>query len=201
MIPDYRESVKVERLVNDVSTTMLPKMENMWIPSEEPTYEPTDDDYEDLSQYIKHYEKPLWKRFEEPSLMIEKKHNIACTINVQPTRFMNKRQWKKYSHDQQKAILNRIENAMRRVYPTIVLKKLYYEICPILNNIHFHAWYVCTMDDEQKMKDYFEQRCGTPKGTQTKPWRMYLSKYIYDEQGWVNYITKDQNLPVEQRLV
>lgn len=115
----------------------------------------------------------------------------AVTVNIQPTKFINKRQWKKYSADQQKAILTRIERSVRTKNPSIVLKALHFEVCPTLFNIHFHAMYQMPNIYQVVLETYYDRVVGQPQGKQTKPWRHFLMEEIYDRKGWLEYITKD----------
>jgi len=130
---------------------------------------------------------------DHPSLAFKK---YAITINIQPTKYMNKKQWKKYTHDQQRAILTRIEGALRRNTPSIILETIMFEVCPILNQIHFHALYSMPAIFKVELEAYFQRVCGTivTKSTDLskEQWRHLDIQEVYDTNGWINYITKDQ---------
>lgn len=131
---------------------------------------------------------------DHPSLQMKK---YAITLNIQPTRYMNKRQWAKYTHEQQKGILTRVEGALRRNNPSIVQEKIMFEVCPALNQIHFHALYSMPAIYKVELEAYFQRVCGsivTKKTDLTKEqWRHLNVQEVYDEQGWIKYISKDAN--------
>jgi len=115
----------------------------------------------------------------------------AVTINVQPSRLMNKKQWRNYTQDQQTSQLTRIEQAIRRDNPSIVLKKICFEICPVLQQVHFHALYEMPPLFRSVLESYYERVLGST-GVQTNPWRHIALEEVYNEQGWIDYITKAQ---------
>lgn len=148
---------------------------------------------DNCNEIIENLDHPLWQ--DHPETYFKK---YAITINVQPTRFMNKRQWAKYTHDQQKLILSRIENALRRNNPSIKMQKLMFEVCPKLNQIHFHALYEMPELFRTELEAYYARTCGTIANKNTKTdsksvWRHLDIQEIYDEQGWIKYISKDNN--------
>lgn len=112
----------------------------------------------------------------------------GITVNIKPTIFINKKQWKLYDHDKQKAILTRIEAKLRKDNPSIVLKKLMFEVCPKIKNIHFHALYEMPSIFESTIETYYHRVCN--KGD-TTGWRVIDTQPIYDEEGWIKYISKD----------
>ena len=103
---------------------------------------------------------------------------------------MNRRQYKLYDHDKQTAILTRIENALRRDNPTITLIKLNFEKCPSNGQMHFHALYEMRASDIEIMENYYN-RILSEKKPSIPPWRHFDIKPIYNEKGWIDYITKD----------
>jgi len=115
--------------------------------------------------------------------------SFAVTINIQPTKFMNKRQWKLYDHDQQRRILARVELASRKKTPSIILKELHYEKCPKLGNIHFHALYTMPPEFMSQLEAYYA-RVVAATGEQINPFRYMDVQQVYDEQGWLQYIRK-----------
>jgi len=92
----------------------------------------------------------------EPALKEPARNYVASTVNIQPSKLMNRRPWKKYNHDDQRKILMRVEASFRRKYPTVELIELQYEVCPQLNNIHYHALYKMTDDEEHELYNYFK---------------------------------------------
>lgn len=116
----------------------------------------------------------------------------ALTVNIQPTKLMNKRQWKLYSADDQRKILTRIEKAIRVKNPSIQLIELHFEECPILKQQHFHALYSFPNEFSTVLETYYQRVCGST-GKQTKPWRHAILKTVDDKAGWLVYIRKDSN--------
>lgn len=123
--------------------------------------------------------------------------SFAVTVNIQPTRHMNKRQWKKYEPAEQIKILGRIEARLRKDNPSIVLKEIHYETCPTLKQIHFHALYEMPRIFQTTMEAYYKRVCGST-GEQTKPWRYLDISEIRDKEAWFKYIRKDmKKLPID----
>jgi len=116
--------------------------------------------------------------------------DIAVTVNPDPFNLMNKRQYKLYDHDKQRAMLMRIETAMRRENPEIELIELHFEICPVLKQIHFHALYRCPLQSIKRMENYFEKRI---KRTNSPSWRAFVHDPVFDKDGWLKYIRKNIN--------
>lgn len=115
----------------------------------------------------------------------------AITINPPPTKLMNKRPYAKYTlYDQQK-ILSRIENRIRRDNPRIQLVRIYYEVCPTLKQMHFHAMYRMPSIFSSTLETYFH-RIFYDK-TARKEWRYMRLEPVYNEQGWIKYISKGNN--------
>ena len=112
---------------------------------------------------------------------------IACTVNICPDKSLNKKRWKTYTHEQQRDILFRIERSMRKVTPSVKLHKLIYEVCPILNNIHFHALYECPKIYISTIENFWRSKKYNP----SNDWRVVQTELIYDYDGWFKYIHKD----------
>lgn len=125
--------------------------------------------------------RPLWKT--------DSTVHLAVTVNIQPTKKMNKKQWRYYSADQQRQILMRIEKFIRTKNPSITLKEMHFEECPVLKQQHFHAWYVMPSDFQTVLETYYNRVCGS-SGDQTQPWRHYVAKQVFDQPGWLKYIRK-----------
>lgn len=113
---------------------------------------------------------------------------LAVTVNPDPYTLMNKRMYRLYSHDKQRAMLTRIENAARRDLGDVNLVKLVFEICPKLQQVHLHAWYDLPDLMVTPLELYFTKRVSRKTGPS---WRAFLSKEIYDEKGWLDYMTKE----------
>jgi len=116
----------------------------------------------------------------------------AVTINICPNKYMNKKKWSTYSHDQQRKILSRVENSFRRKTPSVELKKLVFEECPTLKQIHYHALYRMPSEHKSEMETYFLKRVNMPGVMRdpSKAWRAVRIDPIFDEDGWLEYITK-----------
>lgn len=160
----------------------------------------TDERDHDLMEKLK---RPLFKASTRKRVSIsdvspldgiaEQTPMYAITVNIQPTKRMNNKQWRNYTFGEQKAILSRIELSIRKKNPSINLKKFVFEECPKLHQIHFHAMYEHSEEWHSVLLSYLERVCGSPLGKQTTPWRAIDSQLIYDEQGWIDYCNKDQN--------
>jgi len=121
----------------------------------------------------------------------------AVTLNIQPTRFVNKRQWKNYNHDQQRAILGRMEASIRKRTPSIKLLELHYEVAPTVNNIHFHALYEMSAIWVSELQVQWNRMVGTIVTPHTKhdlanKWRhLDIFPIKNGNKQWLEYIRKD----------
>jgi len=115
---------------------------------------------------------------------------FAITVNIQPTKFMNKKQWRKYTPEQQTSQLARIESAFRRNNPSVKLMELHYETCPVLKNIHFHALYEMPKIFKSELETYYKRICDATDEHTKIPWRYLDIQQIFDMQGWLDYIRK-----------
>lgn len=122
-------------------------------------------------------------------------HNIpikyAVTVNPAPTRLLNRKQYRLYDSDKQIAILRRIENALRRDNPAIKLIKLNFEKCPSNGQMHFHALFEMPALFVETMENYYNRILSSTDSKTRVPWRHFDIQTVYNEQGWVDYITKD----------
>lgn len=123
----------------------------------------------------------------------ERSDNVAqyaVTINPDPHMLFNKRPYHKYNYDQQRAMLTRIENACRRDLGSAYhLLELHFEICPTLNQVHFHALYESSLS-MAPYELYMGSRC---KRTNAPSWRFYDCQQVYNKSGWLDYIRKNSN--------
>jgi len=115
----------------------------------------------------------------------------AVTVNVKPDKCMNRKKWRNYTHDQQIGILTRIEKAFRRDNPSVMMKRLEFEECPTLKQIHFHALYLMPKIFVSTMEQYYMRTINGNDDNTLKPWIHLKVKEIYDEAGWCKYISKD----------
>lgn len=139
----------------------------------------------DPTRVIKKLKGPLFKSSEEDL-------RYAVTVNIQPTRLINKRQWKLYDHDKQRAQLTRMEASIRRKTPSIELLEMHFEVCPVLKNIHMHALYKMPRIFVVELEAQWNRMVGSIINEKTtQPFRHLDIKEVYDEEGWVKYIKKD----------
>lgn len=116
----------------------------------------------------------------------------AVTVNIQPTKRMNKKFWKLYTPAQQVAQLTRIEEAFRRQTPSCELVEIHFETCPILQNMHFHALYKMPEMFKAELESYYMRICdGSDENTKEK-WRYLDISPVKNLPDWINYIRKDQ---------
>jgi len=114
----------------------------------------------------------------------------AVTFNPHPLRPFNKKQYRKYTNDQQKDILNRIEGDLRKFNPSIKLVEMQFEIANIHKTVHFHAMY--SMDPAaaiimQKHYSKYQFQCHRDK----KPFNHFDLQLVKLESNWLAYIRKD----------
>lgn len=148
-----------------------------------------EDDFED-NQFMERIKHSLFGGGASPSASSTDVTVIkyAITVNIKPTYLVNKRRWRDYDQDKQKAILIRVENNMRKKNPSIVLCKMVFERCPNINNMHFHALYEMPSIFTTTVENFWQNQFN--KGDVTN-WRVLDIQPIYDEQGWIEYIYKD----------
>jgi len=126
----------------------------------------------------------------ESDIVNEGPFRYAITLNFSPNLRVNKRPWKDYTQDQQRASLGRIEAAFRRRNPTCKLIELRYEVCPKIKQIHFHALYEMPLVYKTTMSNYYAKFDATLKDTRN-PWRHLDIQDIFDNNGWIDYCNKD----------
>lgn len=114
----------------------------------------------------------------------------AVTVNVAPTKFMNRKQWRRYSPVEQTAQLTRIEAAFRRNNPSVVLKEIHFETCPVVKNIHFHALYEMPALFKAELETYYNRICDSTDSNTTTPWRHLDIQPVRDLTAWLQYIRK-----------
>lgn len=157
-----------------------------------PTYESD----EEVTEIIDRLSGPLFKR---PKI---KKSNpnvkrYGITLNIQPTRFINKRQWKLYNVNQQLAILSRMEASIRRKAKDIKLIELHFEKCPTVKNVHFHALYEMPPASISLLQAEWDRLVGTiiTKSTRTDmsaTWKhLDVKEMIGGDSEWLKYIRKE----------
>jgi len=144
--------------------------------------------------------RPLWRTTAKARTTVQSDvTNImapplwAVTVNVKPNRPMNRRQWFKYEPADQIKILGRIEAALRRENPSIVLKEIHYESCPNLTptQIHFHALYQMPEIFVSTMANWYDNKIGYNNADTKIPWKHLEIVPVYNENGWKEYIRKD----------
>lgn len=116
----------------------------------------------------------------------------AITVNIAPTKLVNKKQWCTYTHDKQRAILGRLESSFRTKNPDIKLHRIEYEACPTVGNIHFHALYEMPEIYLSTLQNYWDKFDSTDKKTRIR-WRHLDVKLCHNMKGWIEYITKTIN--------
>lgn len=147
---------------------------------------------EEINTLLSQLRKPLFGvRQDSPSRANDASMRWAITVNIQPTKKMNGRQWKLYSAEKQTAQLSRIEAALRKKTPSIKLIELHYETCPVLKNIHFHALYEMPEEFKSELECYYKRICDSSDDKTLVPWRYLDISPIKNEQAWLDYIRKD----------
>lgn len=119
---------------------------------------------------------------------------LAVTVNIKPNKLINRRRWKLYDNTKQMAILTRLESAFRNVTPSVILKKLNFEKCPSNGNIHFHAMYEAPLIYMSTIYNYWDEKIDGNDLETKVPWRHVIVKNVFDKKGWIDYISKYENL-------
>jgi len=116
----------------------------------------------------------------------------AVTLHPHRMKKLNNKCYGTYTHDQQRALLTRLEAAMRRDNPSIKLIEIHFETAPKIGTIHYHALYEMPDIFVTTMENYLNHRTADkkPKGN-IEPWRNLDIQPIYHESGWIDYIRKD----------
>lgn len=120
---------------------------------------------------------------------------IACTVNIKPNKIMNRRRWKTHTADQQRASLTRLEQAFRKVTPACKLMKLTFEKCPSNGHIHFHAMYEAPAIFMTTIENFWNEKVDGNDLNTRIPWRHVIVKNVFNQQGWIDYITKYESQP------
>ena len=107
-------------------------------------------------------------------------------VSPAPTKIMNNKQYQLYSHDQQTAMLRRIENLLRKNNQSIELKDIEFRIDDQSKQICFYGLYKITFDFIEVIESYFDRICGDLDSNNKL---MHFScQLIHDEQNWLDYI-------------
>lgn len=117
--------------------------------------------------------------------------NYAITVNISNTKLVNKKPWHKYTQDEQRRILARVEQSFRKKTPSVVLVRIEYEACPSNNNIHFHALYNMPYTFISTLENHWVKFDSTDKNTLQK-WRHLDVRAVKNVQGWLDYISKEK---------
>lgn len=115
----------------------------------------------------------------------------GVTLNIHSNKKMNGKRWGDYMQSSQKDILTRLFLSCVKKF-NIELHKLVYEVAPASKNIHLHAMVTQSAYDDAEMADFFDKRCNVNNKQTIIPWRHLKTELIWDEQGWIKYIMKDQ---------
>lgn len=117
----------------------------------------------------------------------------GVTVNIKPNKVFSRKPWHKYDADKQRGLLSRMELALRKKTPSIELKRIEFETCPTLQNIHFHALYSMPPFFKSEMECHWEKHSGNLPDTKV-PWRIINIQEVHNEAGWIDYITKESFL-------
>lgn len=120
--------------------------------------------------------------------------DFALTLNLCSTKYINGKLWKDYTKNKQHGILSRKLRSYCNQFNIIIDYNRYvFEKCPKSSQWHIHCVVQCTnLEDVFKMNDFIND-ANKPLNTE------YISsviKRIFNEEGWQNYLNKDQPLIV-----
>jgi len=114
------------------------------------------------------------------------------TVNPAPNKLLNRKKYRLYSEEQQRAMLLRIEAALRRDNPSIKLLELHFEKCPSSGMVHFHALYNMPILFESTMVNYYNRIMSmVDSNTTGEPWRHLDIQICNNKSAWLQYIRKD----------
>lgn len=128
-------------------------------------------------------------------------HYYGITINVLPCKRINNKEWRTYNNDQQRSILLRMENSIRRNNPSVELDEMHFEVCPKKKNVHFHALYKMPIIFISTVRAEWDRLIG-PKPKESKnqsiifgssSWNHFhiTTVFEHEKQHWLDYIRKD----------
>lgn len=138
---------------------------------------------------------PTKRLFRQESVSVN--HAILYSLTIHPHKacMLNRRRYDKYNHDQQRALLGRIEACLRKKNPSIDLVEMHYEVAPSTGQIHFHALYRMPSIFQSTVTAYYRRLMDNNNERTLVPWR-YLDLTTTDSQAnWLEYIRKDSLLP------
>jgi len=116
---------------------------------------------------------------------------FAVTINPDPFYFMKRadRPYKSATHKEQQGFIKYAIASLERDNPSVSHTTIMYEVCPKLKQIHAHCIVEMPLIYVSTYVNYMKRvicRHNSPS------WRHTEVEQIYNRQGWINYITKDQ---------
>lgn len=116
--------------------------------------------------------------------------HYAVTVNLHSQKKVNRKAWFRYTDDQQRGILTRIEYAFRRDTPSVKLHSIAFEKAPSSGNIHFHALYEMLPIFQTTVENYWSKHAML--GEHDNPWRHLDIRIVHNIKGWMDYINKEQ---------
>lgn len=116
-------------------------------------------------------------------------HDYGVTFHPHVLSMFNRKSYNKYTHDQQRAMLLRIEASCRKQYPEIELQELQFEVGPKSGQIHFHAHYKMPPTFATEMRNYY-QRYATQYSKED--YEHFDIKLLNNIEQWQLYIRKAQ---------
>lgn len=117
---------------------------------------------------------------------------FACTFNICTTKYINGKLWHKYAKDKQCNILTRKLTAYCREFQCeIDFNRFAFECCPASHQWHIHCVIKGFEDDSvDKMVNHINH-VNMPAKIQN--YRTCLIKPLFYEEGWLEYLNKDQD--------
>lgn len=115
--------------------------------------------------------------------------SYAFTLNVNPAKKVNGKRWASYSHEEQRGIINRLEQKLRLKNPSIKRCEWSFECGDVKQQVHYHALYSCPKDYVSVLETYFnrifdfESACWGTVDIRPLP-------YQEDIANWITYIYK-----------
>lgn len=120
----------------------------------------------------------------------------AVTFNICNNKYINGKKWDSYTSDKQVNCLTRKLSSYAKDYGAdIDYNRWVFEKCPKTQQMHVHCVIKC--ENEEDMCDMVSHinQVHKPLGKSADiSYVTFMARRIFDEDGWVNYLNKDQNI-------
>lgn len=150
----------------------------------------SEDSDDNTAQVLAKLNRPLFNGAQAPEASADNVQYYAVTINPDPYMKVNNKKYSSYTDGQQRAMLLRMHNAVLRDNPTIVCEDMVFEKCPKLKQAHYHCLMRCPQIWLSTYTNYLQRRLVRDN---SPSWRFAVVKEVFDYQGWIDYMYKEQH--------